>query len=243
VFRPDSRQLAARTRTTVLTWDHDVFDDGGEPSLAAPEQQSGELVYGGDFLFLVDEAGAVVSTWPIREVALRDQARRHGGRNLTVQEWRDAFGNAPYRPTFDDLPVDRSHLHELLDATDALDLGPRRAAYSKVSEPFLVHGDPVRLRDVCVRGISADAAAAVLWACERVRDLLPESPDEAERVAEAMIMAGVERAAIIAAVEHFLVLAERRDGADGSSHIKDKKQWLVQLRAGADPRSLYQPPP
>ncbi|HEX8025800.1 MAG TPA: hypothetical protein VF484_06330, partial [Candidatus Limnocylindrales bacterium] len=162
-FRPDSRQLAMLTMAAgetgpaaLAVWESDAFHTGGEPSLVVdgvdPRAEAG-IRYQGDWLWLIGEDGIGRTAWPITASAVRAQAERNAGRNLSPVEWRAGFGDRPYQATFAGVGEHPERIAELVDGARAA-LGDHRvlegvAGYQTAVARALDRDDPASLQRVC----------------------------------------------------------------------------------------------
>ena len=102
-WTPDGRTFATSgTEGRVILWSGDT----GEPLTSLRPGQPGsatslEFLSDGHTLQIATEVGEVYR-WDTRLTHWIDFACRAAGRNLTQEEWVDAFGQEPYRKTCPD---------------------------------------------------------------------------------------------------------------------------------------------
>ena len=98
-FSPDGKLLAAGgTHGTAIIWDVLTRQPLGRP-FAGPGGMLWSLAFqpGGRALAALGEKAIIL--WPIGEGPWRDLGCRIAGRNLTLGEWTQFFGSAPYHAT------------------------------------------------------------------------------------------------------------------------------------------------
>ena len=166
-FRADSRQLlaAAHTKGTLL-WDIDQFRPGGR-SIALPGDWS--LSYSADGRYLLDQWRRSLAV-PVTLDAILEHGARIGVRNLTLDEWRSAAADAPYRRTFPALPDDPAWVEDAVRRGHGYaQRDPIAAMYSYASATgrALDLGDPVLQCVVCASGTRAGFARIVEPACRQ----------------------------------------------------------------------------
>jgi hypothetical protein len=229
-FRPDSRQVAMLTGSSVKTrqasiaaWDFDTFEAGGDLSLLAVVDDivKGQLRYQGDLLLAINEANKIKAAWPASAAALRDQARRHGGRNLRVDESRMALAGR-YRPTFAELP---SLTRE--DVESVLWTGLEAPAYRDLIAPAMDHDDPRVLLSLCACGARSGLADAQ-QVCARLAEIEPAATWSLDAHAMALALAG-NRARAIEVFQAVVALARAR-GDD--AFAVERRGWINRLARG-----------
>lgn len=251
VFRSDSRQLAMVTTSggetggpVLATWDLDAFHTGGEPSLIVDEVGTGDnlaLVYEADLLYAVDPGGARLGVWPVTASAIREQARRHAGRNLGRAEWRAAFGERPYRTTFPELTESSERIEQAVDdARIAPGVGQRfeaAAGYQIAVVRALDRDVPSSLQWVCSCGVHDGWASVVAPACDRMIQLEPQLAPFVKTYALAQAHAGQPGRAL-----EWLHRLARMQVARVYGDDEKARGWIAQLEHGELPELPDCPP-
>lgn len=200
VFRHDSRQLVATTRSgaergqasMLGVFNIDEFRTTGEPILMMESDRTPRYSEDGHVLFLEDdrEDDREGRREPSRDVGralalpvARDElvalAERRAGRNLSVDEWKAAFGETPYHKTFPDLAEHPTRVIEAIQKGRlALNAGNRtegRAWYKVAYERAVEVGDPSLLGDLCACA-TMDEVPEGIAACAMAAHLTPDPP-------------------------------------------------------------------
>ena len=248
-FRPDSRQLAAGGTfgSGVVAWN--LAQPEAAIRLAEIRETSFESFRyseDGQHVVVTDASRGQgrldVALWFSGEVALTARAQQLGGRNLTSNEWRDAFGAAPYRKTFPGLPEHESRIIEFVRRGQRLvksgDIASASASYHQAALSAIERVDPELLRSVCACGVESGLAASVLSACDRLVALAPQAPMAVSAYATAMLAIG-DRSAAARSLRTLIEVwhtsgSDLWAGAPGNT-FADRDKWLDQLEHGQTP--------
>ena len=102
-FSPDgSRLVTSATDGTVILWETRTATQLARLKIPVPGQSAVEFLPDGKVLIAPWMVDASLYEWDPSAERAADLACRAAGRELTEQEWRDAFGDLPYQEVCSD---------------------------------------------------------------------------------------------------------------------------------------------
>ncbi len=231
----DNRWLAtASDDKSVLLWKLDELSE--DPVVLRFDEASvNQLAISADSHWLVTaSAHGPTRVWNLRLEELINLAQHAAGRNLTLGEWEQFFGNRVYSKTCSRFPVpceviehELERVHSLASVRDA----DAAAAYRRVAT-WATETDDADVNDrITRRGCLDGFADPVMPACERAVELDPHNGDY-------RIVHGIARALINdthGAIEEFDNLPDDVRVSRFKQFLSHKTGWLAQLKQGKNP--------
>jgi hypothetical protein len=182
---------------------------------------------------------ATVRLWPLELPSLIEQACRAAGRNLTLNEWRQMFGQEPYLQTCAQLPPHPSYIEQLLDDAagkarqgQIADAIAAFAAAQRVNPQYVVGAD--YWDTLCRSGALWGHVKDVLEACGSAVALARETGTyhDSRGIARALIGDST------GAVEDFTAYvdwAKQQNAEEFSDAITRREAWIAGIKAGHKP--------
>lgn len=188
VFSPDGTRLITASTFDVRMWDisaeiseYPLFqlsltNESGADVSIAPDAST-VAVTDGNRVVLWRPESALFPNPDLPPDSHAEAACRIAGRNMTLDEWQQAIGEAPYRKTCDDLPIHSSVIQALVDeAVAQAQAGANGAAeelYAQAVRLLMDSRDAGLANNVCWFGSLYGFAETVLPACERALEIMP----------------------------------------------------------------------
>jgi WD40 repeat protein len=240
-WSPDGRYLATSSYdNTAWLWDLNA-DDVAASGIVLAHATSAitEVAFSPDgHTLATGNAASTVLLWPLDLPNLIEQACRAAGRNFTMEEWLEFFGQAEYRSTCASLPAHPSYIDHQLDAAEAfaqqgqIDKANAGFAAAQQLDPRYIIG-AAYWNGLCRAGVVWEQVKDVLAACGSAVALAPSNGIVHDSRGLARALTGDSTGAVDDFAAY--IAWQKQQGEPDTSAIELREQWIAELKTGRNP--------